>query len=258
MIEVNTLNAITVSKKAGVINDRTYIKDAKSFLTVFLLSLLLIGGAIWTFFEAIGTTTPVESEYFIALTFEGFYFAAAILVRHFRRPVYMFEPYVIITVVYILVYHVAAVFQLSAGETVRYGVDSTKYALIGCTFVVLGHIAFTVAYGLESNSCSNKRLKAFYKDVANEHTIVRTAYIIYAISLALYLAYQLSRGFSLSYVLSGGLASQGELTVNDSPLSFLSYCSYSLISAWLLIYMFGRNRIIKLAAGFIMLGVIFF
>lgn len=179
MIEVNTLNAITVSKKAGVINDRTYIKDAKSFLTVFLLSLLLIGGAIWTFFEAIGTTTPVESEYFIALTFEGFYFAAAILVRHFRRPVYMFEPYVIITVVYILVYHVAAVFQLSAGETVRYGVDSTKYALIGCTFVVLGHIAFTVAYGLESNSCSNKRLKAFYKDVANEHTIVRTAYIIY-------------------------------------------------------------------------------
>lgn len=258
MIEVNTLNAITVSKMAGVIKARTYTRGAKSFLTVFLLSLLLIGGAIWTFFEAIGATTPAESEYFVALTFEGFYFAAAILVRHFRRPVYMFEPYVMITVVYILVYHVAAVFQLSAGETVRYGVDSTKYALIGCTFVVLGHIAFTVAYSLESNNGSNKRLKAFYKDVTNEHIIVKMAYVIYAFSLALYLAYQLSRGFSLSYVLSGGLASQGELTVNDSPLSFLSYCSYSLISAWLLIYMFGRNRITKLASGFIMLGVIFF
>ena len=258
MMETKTSNAVTVSKSAGVINTRAISKDAKSFLTTLLLSLLLIGGSIWTLFEAIGTTAPAESEYFIALTFEGFYFAVAILVRYFRRPVYMFEPYVMITVVYILVYHVAAVFQLSAGETARYGVDSTKYALIGCIFVVLGHIAFSFAYGLESNSGSKKRDKDFYKDVTNECTIVKAAFIIYSFSLALYLAYQLSRGFSLSYVLSGGLASQGELTVNDSPLSFLSYCSYSLISAWFLIYMFGRNRTVKLVTGFMMLGIVFF
>lgn len=258
MIKTNTANATTTTGRAGIVGAHVSTKDAKSFLTVLLLSLLLIGGAIWTLFEAIDATTHAESEYFIALTFEGFYFAIAILVRYFRRPIYMFEPYVMITVVYILVYHVAAVFQLSAGETARYGVNSTRYALIGCTFVVLGHIAFSVAYGLDSNSGSKKRDKDFYKDVKNERTIVKAAYIIYSFSLALYLAYQLSRGFSLSYVLSGGLASQGQLAVNDSPLSFLSYCSYSLISAWFLIYMFGRNRTVKLATGFMMLGIVFF
>lgn len=258
MIDTKTPNAIMASKRTEIVNADTFARNAKSLLTVLLLSLLLISGAIWTLFEAIDATVPTESEYFTALTFEGFYFAAAILVRYFRHPIYMFEPYVMITVVYILVYHVAAVFQLTAGETARYGVDSTKYALIGCTFVVLGHIAFSVAYGLESNSGSKKRNKAFYKDVKKEHTIIKAAYIIYFISLALYLAYQLSRGFSLSYVLSGGLASQGQLAVNDSPLSFLSYCSYSLISAWFLIYMFGRNRTIKLATGFMMLGIVFF
>lgn len=62
----------------------------------------------------------------------------------------------------------------------------------------------------------------------------------------------------MSYVLSGGLSSESGLSIGDSPLSFLSYCSYSLIGSWLMIFLYGKNRALKIATYALMLAILFF
>ena len=122
---------------------------------------------------------PEEVECYTALSLQGLYFAIAILIRHLRRPVYIFEPYTMVTLIYVLVYHVAAVFQFSAGDTSRYGIDAMPQTLEAVFFVVAGHIAFTLAYGFDPIRNAKKDRIPFYCEPKNELLLVRAAYCIF-------------------------------------------------------------------------------
>lgn len=148
-------------------------------LMALCIALLLFGGVIWTLIKAFSSTVPEEVECYTALSLQGLYFAIAILIRHLRRPVYIFEPYTMVTLIYVLVYHVAAVFQFSAGDTSRYGIDAMPQTLEAVFFVVAGHIAFTLAYGFDPIRNAKKDRIPFYCEPKNKLLLVRAAYCIF-------------------------------------------------------------------------------
>ena len=233
-------------------------RQKRSMLMALCIALLLFGGVIWTLIKAFSSTVPEEVECYTALSFQGLYFAIAILIRHLRRPVYIFEPYTMVTLIYVLVYHVAAVFQFSAGDTSRYGIDAMPQTLEAVFFVVAGHIAFTLAYGFDPIRNAKKDRIPFYCEPKNKLLLVRAAYCIFFVSLCLYLVYAISCGFSLSYILSGGLSGNQSAVIEESALGFLSYTSYSCVGAWAVIFAFGRGRFLKTATFAVMIAILFF
>lgn len=154
MSVVPTISCTLTDKKMGSVEN---VRQKRSFLTALAIAFLLFGGSIWTAAEAVTAASSLEAESFAALTLQGLYFSLAILLRHMRRPISLFEPYTMVTLVYVLVYHVAPVFQFSAGNTARYGVDAMPQTVEAVILVIVGHFFFTLAYGF----VGRKKRKAF-------------------------------------------------------------------------------------------------
>ena len=233
-------------------------KRKRSLVMALFVVTLLFAGVIWTSIKVLGSTTGEEAECFMALTLQGLYFGLAILLRHLRRPVYIFEPYTMVTLIYVLVYHVAPVFQFSAGDSARYGVDAMPQTLEAVLLVIVGHVAFTLAYGSSPIKESNKERFSFYHEPANKELMVKASYALFAVSLTLYLVYAISCGYSITYILSGGLAGSQSASLDESSLSFLSYTRYACVGAWAVAFAYGKNMILKIISYVVLIAILFF
>lgn len=233
-------------------------KKKRSLVTALCVVTLFFVGAVWTCIKTLTSTNFVEAECFAALTLQGLYFGLAILLRHLRRPVYVFEPYTMVTLVYALVYHVAPIFQFSVGDTARYGVDAMPQTFQAVLLVVAGHIAFTLAYGSRPTKEKNVEHVPFYHEPGDKALVVKISYVIFFVAFVLYVFYKMSCGFSLSYILSGGFAGTQNLTIEDSSLSFLSYMIYTCVGAWAVCFAYGANKLLKVVTYGILIAVLFF
>lgn len=242
-------------KKPGSLENE---RQKRSFIAALAMAFLLFGGTIWTALEAATAESTLEAESFAALTLQGLYFGIAILLRHMRRPISLFEPYTMVTLVYVLVYHIAPVFQFSAGNTARYGVDAMPQTVEAVTLVIAGHFFFTISYGFVGRNKAEGVLPSMYREPMDKRRLAIIAYIVFAVCYALAVYYQVGRGFSLSYIMSGGLAGEQSGTVSESSLMFLSYFMYACVGAWAVAFAYGQNRAAKITTFVMLLAIVFF
>lgn len=242
-------------KKPGSLENE---RQKRSFIAALAMAFLLFGGTIWTALEAATAASTLEAESFAALTLQGLYFSIAILLRHMRRPISLFEPYTMVTLVYVLVYHVAPVFQFSAGNTARYGVDAMPQTVEAVILVIAGHFFFTIAYGFVGRKKAEGVLPSMYREPMDKRRLAKIAYIVFAVCYALAVYYQIGRGFSLTYIMSGGLAGEQSGTVSESSLMFLSYFRYACVGAWAVAFAYGQNRAAKITTFVMLLAIVFF
>ena len=230
----------------------------RSLVLVLFVVAILNASVIWTVIKAATAANYEEVECFVALSLQGLYFGFAILLRHLRRPIYMFEPYTMVTLVYVLVYHVAPVFQFSVGDTTRYGVNAMPQTLEAVLLVIVGHVAFTLAYGADPIKRRNNDHSAFYCEPVNKKLVVKVAYGFFLVSLALYLVYAISCGYSVSYILSGGLAGSQTASIEESSLSFLSYMRYACVGSWAVTFAYGSDKLFKVLSFVVLIAILFF
>lgn len=249
-----TSRALAYKKSASLENER----QKRSFIAALAMAFLLFGGSIWTALEAATAASTLEAESFAALTLQGLYFSIAILLRHMRRPISLFEPYTMVTLVYVLVYHVAPIFQFSAGNTARYGVDAMPQTVEAVALVIAGHFFFTLAYGFVGRKKAEGVLPSMYREPTDKRRLAKIAYIVFAVCYALAVYYQIGRGFSLIYIMSGGLAGEQSGTVGESSLMFLSYFRYACVGAWAVAFAYGQNRMAKIITFVMLLAIVFF
>lgn len=233
-------------------------KDAGSLLTTIGLSVFFLGCSIYAFILFLNAPGLDLRESYFALMTAGVYFSASILLANARHHVYLLEPYVMVTAVYSLVYFFAPLFMFSIGETARYGVDVAKYGMAGTLLVVLGHIAFSFGYFVRGNGRADRAKTPLYQVPVHHDLLAKVAYVIWLVSAFLVIFYHIGRGFSLGYILSGGLAGSSDAGISEGKLQFLSYFSYSMISAWLAAACFGRNGFLKLASYIVTIALVFF
>lgn len=255
---MNTTLAVSRASAYKKTGSLEYERRKRSFLAALAMAFLLFGGSIWTAIEAATAASTLEAESFAALTLQGLYFSLAILLRHMRRPISLFEPYTMVTLVYVLVYHVAPVFQFSAGNTARYGVDAMPQTTEAVALVITGHFFFTLAYGFVGRKKARDILPDMYREPMDKRRLTKIAYIVFAVCYALVVYYQIGRGFSLTYIMSGGLAGEQSGAVSESSLMFLSYFRYACVGAWAIAFAYGQNRAAKVITFVMLLAIIFF
>lgn len=250
-----TFSRASTYKSAGTLEIE---RKKRSLLAALAMSFLLFGCAIWTAVEAASATSTLETESFAALTLQGLYFSLAILLRHMRRPVSLFEPYTMVTLVYVLVYHIAPVFQFSVGNTARYGVDAMPHTVEAVALVIAGHFFFTLAYGFVGRKKEEGVPPGIYREPSDKRRLAKIAYIVFAVCYVLAVYYQIGRGFSLTYVMTGGLTGEQSGAVSEGSLMFLSYFRYACVGAWAVIFAYGQNRTAKVLTFAMLLAIVFF
>lgn len=247
-----------MSVLAGFNNSLDRSRGQRSQLLAIGVSMLFFGFSIYSllcFFEVQG---HYLRECYLGLILEGLYFTISVVAVNARRRMYLFEPYVIVTTVYALLYYFAPLLMFGMGETDRFGVDVTPYGLTATAFVILGHVAFTLGYFLKDSNASKSRESRLFVEPSNIVTAAHLSFVLWTLFLTVVLVYQSSRGFSVSYILSGGMIGSSDSGIEEGGLQFLSYFSYSLISSWLLIYCYSQNQFIKIITFVITTSVIFF
>ena len=96
------MSSVMISPNETVRNTDNFLqceRQRRGMLMALCIALMLFGGVIWTLIKTFSSTVPEEVECYAALSLQGLYFAIAILIRHLRRPVYIFEPYTMVTLI---------------------------------------------------------------------------------------------------------------------------------------------------------------
>lgn len=192
---------------------------------------------------------PNLFDIYVSLSFEGMGIAVCLFVKTRKSPVYIFEPYFVITLVYILVFYIAPYFQLPAGDNLKYGIDVSNYAVFASLLVVIGFASFSFAYDV--TTVKSHRQTTFYGSLCGraEQIVLVSAYLLWFLAYALSLRNSMAKGYSLSYAITGGFMGGGinssGLINRDDGVGFVSYFRYSLVGCWIVILIYGKNRILK-------------
>lgn len=164
-------------------------------------------------------------------------FVFAVLKFH----VYLFEPFTIISALYIGIFIYRPIQDLS-NHAVKYaGVDLTSAGFKATIVFMMGYISFFLGYFGKKNNVTLFERKNENRNGFSVATLVMMWFVFYILCIIS----TLSSGFSLSYIFS--LGSEGERIIQDgnTALLFLSNFATSLLVVWLMILCKSSNAALK-------------
>lgn len=223
-------------------------KSKGGLLITVLVCLVLAFLAFWAACLALVGNDQNMQAAFAALAIEGAFFALVIFIKYGKSGIYCFEPFTMVTLVMVLVYFIAPLFQFAAGSTTRYGVDVSGNCLQGTLYVMIGYFAFFLLYehGLwrkdRRRECPPSYLQIKEPDVGK---LLRWAYAMWFLAYCLNIFYYKIKGFDLVYIITGGLTGGETNDLVEDSLAFLAYMKFIMLGSWMMIYAYGANRLVK-------------
>ena len=216
-------------------NKKNRISAAFAFLVY-----LLIGGLLIINFPTDGYSDN-EQHLYIALIISYFIVIGLVVAAIAKRNLYIFEPFSIITILYVGIFILRPIQDLFnhnvsyAGRTfVDIGVKSTL-------LFTLGFIAFYIGYYAKKQYGTKEKhfLKNEYPDSTS---LLVTMWLIFFLFC---LVCQFSQGMSLKYIFSLGSAGERDFSGNNALLLFLSNFATSLLVVWMMIMVKSKNTALK-------------
>lgn len=252
----------TVAAKSGFARERPGLRseEAHAVLGRSDVTLLVVLGScfamlscsLYSLVLSAGSVDYDLRESYFILAAEGVLFSALLLIKYERSGIYLFEPFTVVTATMVLVYFAAPLFRFASGSTDRYGVEVSPYCLEGTILVMVGYFSFFLLYefgGVSRRASARSKAKkrsVFFRGVCGEDArrLVVLAWCIWIVGYLLTIAYYSGTGLGIVYILTGGLVGGGFETI-ESSTSFLSYLKYTLLAAWMMIYVYGGSRAFK-------------
>lgn len=223
-------------------------KSKGGLLITVLACLALTCCTSWAVCLALVANDQAMQAAFVALAIEGVFFALVISMKYGKSGIYCFEPFTMVTLVMVLVYLIAPLFQFAAGSTSRYGVDVSGNCLQGTLYVMIGYFAFFLLYEYSLRRGGRKRKRGLaYSQIAEPDAgkLLRWAYAIWVLAYCLNIFYYKSKGFDLLYIITGGLTGGETNDLAEDSLAFLAYMKFIMLGSWIMIYAYGTNRPVK-------------
>lgn len=246
--------------------DRYNQESVVKLLVVLFIITTILGLCIFACYSIVDYQSYAQKESLLVLIIEGLVLATLLIIHHWTNGVYLFEPYTMVYAITILLFFYVPIIQFSIGYTTRYGQDVSSLCLKSTSIVIISFIVFQLAYDYSSNHTESERLEnGRMTNTSYEHE--RTAYSKYPLFLSTFLwltSYALCfysylrQGFPATYILASGLVGSAEESITASSMAFLNYFKYTLISSWLIYYVYGNSKAVKLLGFVLTLGMLSF
>lgn len=165
-----------------------------------------------------------------------------------RFSVYILEPIILIFVLYLFVFFIDPMVNISTFQTDCMGHDvmggckaATLIFLCSYMFFLLGYYGtFRKNVRIKKVNVERSKINSFSEKSWGHSNIEFVARIIWIVSFAFGCIELISKGMSLSYFLTLGLQGEIDNLYADTAFGFLGNFRFSMITAW--VYMFVCNR----------------
>ena len=215
-------------------------KVSKAAFAALAIYLIIGAGLLINFPNA--SYSDAEKNLYICLLIAYFVVVGLVVLAISKHHLYLFEPFTIISVLYIGIFVYRPIQDLFA-HTVSYGgVNLIENGPKATIIFITGFLFFYLGY------YSRKKETIVADEIRENDNPDSIGWLIIAwtVFFILCVVSSLSQGFSLQYLFS--LGQQGERVVNDSNtvLLFLSNFATSLLVIWLMIMVRSKNAVLKI------------
>lgn len=195
-----------------------------------------------------------ETELFVVLMTAYIWMGALLVYAKFRFNLNIFEPITFVSALYLAIFVLKPIADLSGSGLYAHGKNVLDGGVKATLIMLLSYTALYISYyGKQYNfkwtSSKNGRCVGNYTDTHSRPVVLNNTvflYVVWCVSFIFCIICMLSQGVTIRYLFSFG--NQGEKVVDESntALLFLSNFGITLITAWLLIIIKSRRKLIKL------------
>lgn len=209
---------------------------------IAFVAYLFIGGMLIINFPDIGYSIA-EKELYTALLIAYFVVVGLVAFAIANFDLYLFEPFSIITLLYIGIFIFRPIQDLMAHNVAYAGKSYVVPGTKSTVLFIIGFVAFYIGYFIKKRQSSEVRL--LYR-IEHEQDVVPLLVGMWSVFFIACLICQFSQGMSLRYIFSFGSSGEREVNGNNSLLLFLSNFATSLLTVWLMILVKSRNTVLKI------------
>lgn len=221
-------------------------EKARSKIDLFLI-LSFLGVALLIQYSSDFSET--QRRLFFVLIISYFWVSSLILYAKIQLDLHMFEPFSIISLLYLCVFIIKPIVDLTTNSMVEHGVNVINGGVKATCLFTAGYTVFCFSYYISrAEFVSRLFLVQTGEDekISSSQWNISLLYIIWAAAFSLSLLGMISSGLSLRYIFSFGR--EGEFTVDESKtaLLFLTNFGITTITLWLMILEYSRNKAAKI------------
>lgn len=169
---------------------------------------------------------------------------------YIQKKMDLFEPLLIISLVYIAMYFVTPIYDIIIGETDWYGYNVFKYGVKATLIEFIGYCVFYILYTVKFVYRKSDNYKSTKKTSTVTKTYEKSIGLIVAMYIFCFAAnvYYMTQHYgSLIYILTLGLISDGSVSeTTNASIGFISMFSYCLPTVTLLYWEYGKNKLLKI------------
>lgn len=172
-----------------------------------------------------------------------------------KRNADIFEPIILIFLLWLGLFSVAPILLTKAGRTTIYGVGFMDGCLKGTIIYVAAAVAFYLGYYSTKVNSSKMKYIGLSANAINTHSMLQMMTIIWLVCYSIALGYEIfCLGRSFSYILSIGRYGEiSDAAMVETSLAFLINFAYSLIIPWIYIMFISHNQLLKIMTTTLMI-----
>lgn len=163
-----------------------------------------------------------------------------------------FEPITIISILYMMLFVFEPMIDICENNLKWFGGNYTSFGIKGTWIAVAGYLFFFIGYRTKrfsfapsSHNELRYKVKKETKEVEDNDYYAKVAIVFWIACYFLSVLFLLLSGKSLAFILTGGLTGNGDLLESRKMLGALSMFSYCLVGAWMLYFVYGKNKSLK-------------
>ena len=163
-----------------------------------------------------------------------------------------FEPITIISILYMMLFVFEPMIDICENNLKWFGGNYTSFGIKGTWIAVAGYLFFFIGYRTKrfsfapsSHNELRYKVKKETKEVEDNAYYAKVAIVFWIACYFLSVLFLLLSGKSLAFILTGGLTGNGDLLESRKMLGALSMFSYCLVGAWMLYFVYGKNKSLK-------------
>ena len=162
------------------------------------------------------------------------------------------EPITFISILYMMLFIFEPMIDVYEDNLNWFGGNYTSFGVKGTWIAIAGYLGFFIGYRVERFSFAtfsyNKlryKVKKKPEEMEDDAYYTKVAVIFWIVCYFISVLFLLLSGKSLAFILTGGLTGNGDLLESRKMLGVLSMFSYCLVGAWMLYFVYGKNKSLK-------------
>lgn len=160
-----------------------------------------------------------------------------------------FEPIYIISAVYVMMYFITPIYDILTENYYWFGYHLFPYGVKSSVIAMLGYISFFIIYTFnikQKHSVVKSEQKSEQNKILSKPLLLTIILLMYGGSFLANIWYLVNYyGGDLLYFITLGVLGSYNESLNNTPIGFISMLSYSLPTATLLYWEFGKSKFLK-------------